>query len=97
MNDYNVIYLGLSDLVGNDADGRLYILTTYDFAAKPSFPSVQMKAVDWGKRTRYQRLCPKQKVLGGLEIKGSAVNEAASETKVLELDQILEIELRSDW
>ena len=83
MNDYNVIYLGYPIWWGTMPMAVYTFLTTYDFAGKTIIPFCTNEGSGLVSSVQdIRRLCPKAKVLGGLEIKGSAVNEAASETKV---------------
>lgn len=83
MNDYNVIYLGYPIWWGTMPMAVYTFLTAYDFAGKTIIPFCTNEGSGLGSSVQdIRRLCPKAKVLGGLEIKGSAVNEAASETKV---------------
>jgi flavodoxin len=83
MNDYNVIYLGYPIWWGTMPMAVYTFLTTYDFAGKTIIPFCTNEGSGLGSSVQdIRRLCPKAKVLGGLEIKGSAVNETASETKV---------------
>jgi flavodoxin len=83
MNDYNVIYLGYPIWWGTMPMAVYTFLTAYDFAGKTIIPFCTNEGSGLGSSVQdIRRLCPKAKVLGGLEIKGSAVNETASETKV---------------
>ena len=83
MNDYNVIYLGYPIWWGTMPMAVYTFLTTYDFAGKTIIPFCTNEGSGLGSSVQdIRRLCPKAIVLGGLEIKGSSVNEAASETKV---------------
>lgn len=82
MDGYDVVFLGYPNWWGTMPMAVHTFLEQYDFSGKTLVPFCTHEGSGMGHSERdIQKLCPKAKVLAGLAIRGSDVNDADGELK----------------
>jgi len=83
MDEYDVIYLGYPNWWGTMPMAVFTFLDSYDFAGKTIIPFCTHEGSGLGNSERdIAKLCPDAKILKGLAIKGSSVNQAKNNIAV---------------
>ncbi|MFA6875696.1 MAG: flavodoxin, partial [Parabacteroides sp.] len=81
--DYDVIYLGYPIWWGTMPMAVYTFLASYDFTGKTIIPFCTHEGSDLGSSVQdIKKVCPKARVLQGLAIKGSNVNDPESDKTV---------------
>ncbi|MFA6766986.1 MAG: flavodoxin [Parabacteroides sp.] len=83
IKDYDVIYLGYPIWWGTMPMAVYTFLASYDFTGKTIIPFCTHEGSDLGSSVQdIKKVCPKARVLQGLAIKGSNVNDPESDKTV---------------